>query len=64
MDMIQEAMELAKHLRAAGAKAEGCETVEQGVQRALEWAGKDGVILCFGSLYTIGALRDALDAVK
>ena len=59
-----EAAELAKHLRAAGAKAEGCETVEQGVQRALEWAGKDGVILCFGSLYTIGALRDALDAVK
>ena len=59
-----EAAELAMHLRAAGAKAEGCETVEQGVRRALELAGKDGVVLCFGSLYTIGDIRGALDAVK
>jgi hypothetical protein len=26
----------------------------------MELAGQDGVVLCFGSLYTIGSIRDAL----
>ncbi|MBQ8238808.1 MAG: bifunctional folylpolyglutamate synthase/dihydrofolate synthase [Oscillospiraceae bacterium] len=59
-----EAAELARHLRAAGANAAGCATVEEGVRRALELAGTDGVVLCFGSLYTIGAIREALDVVR
>ena len=59
-----EAVELAQHLREAGGKAEACDTVENGVRRALELAGRDGVVLCFGSLYTIGALREALDTVR
>ena len=59
-----EAAELAQHLRAAGAKAEACATTEDGVRLALEQAGENGVVLCFGSLYTIGAIREALDAVR
>ncbi len=51
---------LAEHLRQAGAKATPCASIEEGVTMALEKAGKDGVVLCFGSLYTIGATRDAL----
>ena len=55
------AQELAEHLQAAGAKATACETVEDGVRTAMALAGKDGVVLCFGSLYTIGDIKNALD---
>lgn len=54
------AAELAEHLRNAGATATACEDVPSGVRKALELAGSDGVVLCFGSLYTIGSIRDAL----
>lgn len=54
------AAQLAEYLRKAGAIAEACDSVDDGVKRALELAGKDGVVLCFGSLYTIGSIRDAL----
>ena len=55
-----EAAELAKHLQRAGAKATGCDSFAQGVAKAKELAGKDGVVLCFGSLYTIGDIKKAL----
>ena len=55
-----EATELAQHLRRVGATATPCENIPQGVQLAIEKAGKDGVVLCFGSLYTIGDIRNAL----
>ena len=58
-----EAEALAKHLQGAGATAIACATVEAGVAKALELSGKDGVVLCFGSLYTIGAIKDALDRI-
>ena len=54
------AEELAQHLQSVGAKATACETIPEGVKKALELAGKDGVVLCFGSLYTIGDIRNAL----
>ena len=54
------AAELAEHLQRAGAKAVACETVAQGVDKAKELAGTDGAVLCFGSLYTIGAIKDAV----
>lgn len=59
-----EAAELAKHLRQAGADAIAFDKVEQGVAKAVELAGTDGAVLCFGSLYTIGAIRDALMEMK
>ena len=51
---------LAQYLMEVGAKATPCETIEAGVATAIEKAGKDGVVLSFGSLYSIGAIRDAL----
>ena len=55
------AQELAQHLTAAGAKAAACETIADGVAKAVELAGKDGVVLCFGSLYTIGDIKNSLE---
>lgn len=55
------AEELAAHLQSVGAKATACESVEAGVRTARELAGTDGVVLCFGSLYTIGSIKEALD---
>ena len=55
-----EAKELAKHLEAAGAEAVACDSIPQGVATAKQLAGKDGVVLCFGSLYSIGDIRNAL----
>ena len=55
------AQELAAHLQSAGANATACETVEDGVRMARQLAGADGVVLCFGSLYSIGSIKEALD---
>lgn len=54
------AAELAAHLQEKGAVATPCDSIEEGVRTALKKAGKDGVVLCFGSLYTIGDIRNAL----
>ena len=55
-----EAADLAKHLQSNGAKATACATTAEGVRKAMELAGKDGAILCFGSLYSIGSIHQAL----
>ena len=55
-----EARELAMHLRAAGAEAVAAESIPQGVGMARELAGEDGVVLCFGSLYSIGTIYGSL----
>ncbi len=57
------AHELAEYLRQAGAVAEGYDTVSGGVRKAMELAGKDGVVLCFGSLYSIADIRAGLEEV-
>ena len=59
-DRKLESTALAKHLEAAGAKATAYETIPAGVKAARELAGKDGVVLCFGSLYSIGEIQNAL----
>jgi len=58
------AEKLAEYLENAGAKATACATIEDGVKKAIELCGKDGVVLCFGSLYSIGSIRDAMLAMK
>ena len=55
-----EAADLAKHLQSKGCTATPCETIAQGVKKAIELAGSDGVVLCFGSLYSIGHITEAL----
>ena len=58
-----EAKDLAEHLRKVGATATPCETIAEGVRLAVEKAGQDGVVLCFGSLYTIADIRAGLEAL-
>ena len=55
-----EAAELAGYLRTRGADAVSCDSIPEGVKTAMKLAGKDGAVLCFGSLYSIGSIRDAL----
>ena len=55
-----EAAQLAEFLTKAGTVATPCDTIIDGVKTAMKKAGRDGVVLCFGSLYSIGAIRDAL----
>ena len=55
-----EAEQLARYLRQAGAQAQASESILGGVKQAMDLAGEDGVVLCFGSLYSIGGIRDAL----
>ena len=55
-----EAADLADHLGKAGAKATPCENVKEGVALAKKLAGEDGVVLSFGSLYSIGDVRNAV----
>lgn len=55
-----EAEQLARYLRQAGAQAQASERILDGVKKAMDLAGEDGVVLCFGSLYSIGGIRDAL----
>ena len=52
-----EATELASHLQKNGAVAYPAESFSQGVEMAKMMAGKEGVVLCFGSLYTIGDIK-------
>ena len=59
-DRKLEAKELAAHLQKVGAEAVACGSIAEGVQKAKELAGKDGVVLCFGSLYSIGQIKNAL----
>ena len=59
-DRKLEAKELAAHLQSKGAKAVACDSIAEGVAKAKELAGKDGVVLCFGSLYSIGRIKSAL----
>ncbi len=58
-----EADQLALYLQGAGAKATACDSIRQGVIKSIELAGKDGVVLCFGSLYSIGAIHEGLEEV-
>ncbi len=55
-----EAQQLARYLCQAGAQAQASESILDGVKKAMDLAGEDGVVLCFGSLYSIGGIRDAL----
>ena len=55
-----EAEQLAQYLRQAGAQAQASESILGGVKQAMDLTGEDGVVLCFGSLYSIGGIRDAL----
>jgi len=52
------AEELADRIRALGAKATPCGSVADGVARAIEAEGRDGVACALGSLYMSGEVRE------
>ena len=52
------AEELADRISALGVKATPCESVADGVARAVEAEGKDGVACALGSLYMSGEVRE------
>lgn len=54
---------LAQYLMEVGATATACQTTKEGVALAMEKAGNDGVVLCFGSLYSICEIKEALDSM-
>lgn len=56
-----EAWQLADYLRQVGGDAIACESIAEGVETAIALAGKDGAVMCFGSLYSIGDIREALE---
>ena len=61
-DRALDAEDLAAYLTAQGAKAQACADVEGGIRAAFDAAGGDGVVIAFGSLYLVGAIRGAFPA--
>ena len=51
------AEELANRIRALGVKATPCASVAEGVAKAIEAEGKDGIVCALGSLYMSGDIR-------
>ncbi len=49
--------ELAEFLRAHGKRADPCDTIEQGVAKAISLADENSVVCAVGSLYMSGAVR-------
>lgn len=55
------AQELAGYLGSFGKPVTACNTVAEGVRTAIQHAGRDGTVLCYGSLYLLG---DVIHAVE
>ena len=53
------AEELKDYLSRFGKPVTACRTIEDGVREAIRCAGKDGIVLAYGSLYMVGAIRNA-----
>jgi len=54
---------LAEHLKRAGAVATACDSINDGIELALDKAGEKGAVLCFGSLYSIGEIQSTFENV-
>ena len=57
------AEELSAYLRERGARASAHDGIAPGVRAALRAAGRDGIVVAFGSLYLVGAIRSELQAL-
>lgn len=53
------AADLKAYLEQFGKPVTACATIEEGVSEAIRRAGSDGVVLAYGSLYMVGAIRCA-----
>lgn len=52
--------ELALYLKNHGGRAVSCNGMEESLRYAVQAAGEEGAILCFGSLYSIGEIQKTL----
>ncbi len=59
-----EAAKLAEYLQKAGAAATACMNIKEALKSALEYAGKEGAIVCFGSLYSIGEIKTTFEMIQ
>ena len=59
-----DANELAKKLLIYGKPTYVCNSVADGVKKAVESAGADGTVLAFGSLYMIGDIKNTVNKIK
>ena len=50
---------LKAYLDQFGKPVTACDTIDEGVKLAKQRAGKDGVVLAYGSLYMVGDIEDA-----
>lgn len=48
---------IARQITARGTGATPCATIAEGIQKAMRFAGKDGVVCAVGSLYMAGEIR-------
>ncbi|MPM24598.1 hypothetical protein SDC9_71081 [bioreactor metagenome] len=55
-----QAEELAKLLQEHGLNAVSCRSVQEGVSKALEQSGSNGIVCALGSLYLLGDVRSIL----
>ena len=58
------AQELARYLSSFGKPVTACDSVAEGVRLAIDHAGTDGTVLCYGSLYLLGDVIHAVDETK
>ncbi|HHT17882.1 MAG TPA: bifunctional folylpolyglutamate synthase/dihydrofolate synthase [Papillibacter sp.] len=58
------AKELRDRVAKFGKPAEACETITEGVARAVEYAGEEGLVCALGSLYFSGDVRAAVGMLK
>lgn len=56
------AAELKRYLEQFGKPVTACDQIADGVKLAKEKAGRDGVVLAYGSLYMVGEIEDAARA--
>lgn len=54
--------DLATYLAQFGKPVTACATVAEGVNTAIRQAGKAGAVLCYGSLYMLGEVKEAVRA--
>lgn len=52
--------DLAAYLRQFGRPVTACASAAEGVRTAIAHAGRDGVVLCYGSLYMLGDVKAAV----
>ena len=59
-----DAETLARELSAYGTPAYAAASIPQGVERAMELAGEDGLVCALGSLYSVGEIRTCVLSKK